>query len=234
MWHDGRLLATYKDGRAHLNAYLDDYAFLIDALLELLQTRWQREDLDLVLELAEILLVRFADQEKGGFFFTSSDHERLIHRPKPLEDESVPSGNGVAARVLQRIGHLIGEPRYLQAARNTLALAADSIRRLPYAHASLLAALEEHLSPPETVIIRGQGDDLTRLTKAAHRIYAPRRLLLAIPAGEPDLPGTLAAMPAGAETRLYRCVGTRCEPPLEDPWEMKQMLGAAAVPGARS
>ena len=223
LWRDGHLLATYKDGRAHLNAYLDDYAYLVDALLELLQTRWRREDLDLALELAEALLERFADPQDGGFFFTSSDHERLIHRPKPLGDESVPSGNGVAARVLQRLGHLVGETRYLEAARGTLALAAEQISRVPYAHASLLAALEEHHNPPETLIIRGQDEDLARWAGIARRNYAPRRLVLAIPAAEQELPGSLGAMTGGAETLAYHCLGTRCEAPLEDVRELERL-----------
>jgi len=224
LWRNGRLLATYKDGKAHLNAYLDDYAYLVDALLELLQTSWRREDLDFALELAEVLLARFADPGEGGFFFTSNDHERLIHRPKPLGDESVPSGNGVAARVLQRLGHLVGEPRYLEAARRTLALAAEQMSRVPYAHATLLAALEEHLNPPETLILRGDGGDLERWSRTARRSYAPRRQVLAIPSGEDALPGTLAAMRAGATTRLFRCVGTRCEPPMEDVAELGRAL----------
>jgi len=173
LWRDGRLLATYKDGKAHLNAYLDDYAYLVDALLELLQTRWRREDLELATALAEVLLDQFADPQEGGFFFTSNDHERLIHRPKLLGDESVPAGNGVAARVLQRLGHLLGETRYLTAAQGILALAAESMRRLPHAHASLLAALEEYLEPPRTLIIRGAGDDLAHWAGIAQTHLCP-------------------------------------------------------------
>ncbi len=216
LWRNGRLLATYQDGKARLNAYLDDYAYLIDALLELLQARWRRADLELASALAEVLLDRFADPQQGGFFFTSDDHERLIHRPKPLGDESVPAGNGVAARALQRLGYLLSETRYLTAAQGTLALAAEQMHRLPYAHASLLAALEEHLEPPQTLVIRGTGDDLTHWAEIAQRTYAPRRLVLAIPATEEGLPGSLGAMTPGAGTRAYPCFGTRCEAPLED------------------
>ena len=75
LWRDGRLLATYKDGRAHLPAYLDDYAFLADALLELLQTRWRSSDLEFARQLAEVLLAQFEDADSGGFFFTAGDHE---------------------------------------------------------------------------------------------------------------------------------------------------------------
>src|SRR6202011_982545 len=97
LWRDDRLLATCKDGRAHLPAYLDDYAFLADALLELLQTRWRSGDLLFARQLAEVMLAKFEDTENGGFYFTASDHDRLIHRSKTYGDDSVPSGNGVAA-----------------------------------------------------------------------------------------------------------------------------------------
>jgi uncharacterized protein YyaL (SSP411 family) len=227
LWRDGRLLATCKDGKAHLNAYLDDYANLIDALLELLQACWHRAYLELAIELADVLLAHFQDAEEGGFFFTSDDHERLIHRPKPLSDESIPAGNGIAAQVLQRLGHLVGDPRYLEAAQGTLALAAGQMRRVPYAHASLLAALYEHLNPTETIVIRGEGDELERWRAIAQRDFAPRRMVLAIPTAEPNLPGTLAAMRPGAGTRAYRCAGTRCEPPLEDAVALGEILRPA-------
>ena len=81
LWKDGRLLATYKDGKAHLPAYLDDHAFLIDGLLELLQARWRSADLQFAVQLAELLLTHFEDKDAGGFYFTSDDHEKLLHRP---------------------------------------------------------------------------------------------------------------------------------------------------------
>ncbi len=215
LWRDGRLLATYKDGNAHLNAYLDDHAMLLDALLELLQTRWRRADLDWAIALADLLLDQFYDQQQGGFFFTAADHEELIQRPKPLGDESMASGNGIAVQALQRLGHLLGEARYLDAVQATLRFAAEPMRRVPYAHASLLAALDEHLQPGETIIIRGRGAELTSWLAAAQQGYQPRRLVLAIPSDEPELPGALAAMLPGESTRAYRCRGTRCEAPVE-------------------
>ncbi|HSQ03587.1 MAG TPA: thioredoxin domain-containing protein, partial [Burkholderiales bacterium] len=98
-----RLLATCKDGRAHLNGYLDDYAFLLDALLELLQAEFRPADLAFALALADTLLEQFEDQEHGGFFFVSHDHEALILRPKNGYDTAMPSGNGIAARALLRM-----------------------------------------------------------------------------------------------------------------------------------
>ena len=214
LWRDGRLLATCKDGTAHLNAYLDDYANLLDALLEMLQTRWSRADLDWAIDLAEVLLDQFHDPLAGGFWFTGRDHEPLIHRPKPLGDESMPSGNGVAAHALQRLGHLLGEPRYLDAAAGTLKLAAEAIQRLPYAHGTLLFALDEYQDPPETLVIRAEPGPLEDWQAAAQQGYRPRRLVLAIPSAETDLPRALAGMTAGEGPRAYRCHGTHCEPPL--------------------
>ena len=214
LWRNGRLLATYKDGHAHLNAYLDDYANLLDALLELLQSRWSRADLDLAVALAEVLLDQFQDPRAGGFWFTARDHEPLIHRPKPLGDESMPSGNGVAAFALQRLGHLVGETRYLDAARRTLELASQAMRSMPYAHASLLFALDEHLDPPEVLIVRAQTEVLDDWQAAAQHGYGPRRLVVAIPSSEVDLPGALAHMKPGAAPLAYRCRGTQCEPPV--------------------
>jgi len=228
LWRDGRLLATYKDGKAHLNAYLDDYAFLIDALLERLQTRWRREDLELAIELAEVLLAHFQDPKDGGFFFTSDDHERLIHRPKPLGDESLPAGNGVAAQVLQRLGHLVGDVRFLEAARGTLAFASEPMRRFPHAHASLLAALDEHLNPTQTLVIRGEGEELARWQRTAQADFAPRRLVLAIPCAELGLPGALAGMQPGSRVRGYYCSGASCAPPLEDLAQLRKLLSGPA------
>jgi len=226
LWQGDRLLAACQDGKAHLNAYLDDYAFLIEALLELLATRWQSPDLAFAVALADILLARFADPEDGGFYFTGSDHEPLIQRLKPLADESIPAGNGTAARVLGRLGHLVGDARYLEAAAGTLALASDALQRMPFAHASLLMALEEHLEPPATLILRGPREDLERWLRTAARVYAPRRSVLAIPADAEGLPASLAAMRPGTATRLYRCVGTTCEAPTEDPQDLERLLGA--------
>ena len=215
---DGRLLASYKDGEARFPAYLDDHAFLIDALLELLQARWSTVDLEFAIELADVLLERFEDPDGGGFFFTANDHEELIHRPKPLADESVPSGNGIAAFALQRLGFLLGDTRYLEAAERTLRAAWRALDEYPHGHVTLLTALEEYLEHPEVVIIRGD-DDAERWRDAAAKLYAPRRLVFAIGRNEGALPGALAdRAPVPGDTVAYRCLGTHCELPVTS-WE---------------
>ena len=216
---DGRLLASYKDGQARFAAYLDDHAFLLDALLELLQARWSTEHLDFAIAIAELLLEHFEDREAGGFWFTADDSEQLIHRSKPFADEAVPSGNGIAAFALQRLGFLLGETRYLEAAERTLLAAWRAIDEYPHGHVSLLTALEEYLEHPEIVVIRGADDEIGRWRDSAAKVYAPRRLVFAIPADESGLPGALADRAAvDGDTVAYRCLGTHCEMPVTT-WE---------------
>jgi uncharacterized protein YyaL (SSP411 family) len=233
MWRDGRLLATYKDGRAHLNAYLDDYAFLAEALIELLQTRWRSRDLEFARALAEVLLSRFEDPESGGFFFTASDHESLIHRSKTFNDESMPSGNGVAASVLCRLGYLLAEPRYLQAAERTLKAGWTSMERYPQAHLTLLAALEDYLEPLQIVIVRGAAAETRRWASSLGADPCPWRLIFAIPGDATDLPPAIAAKRIGgdriaANPVAYVCTGTSCSAPLTSLDEAERALSVSA------
>ncbi len=180
LWKDGRLLATSKGGVSHLNAYLDDYAYLAHALLDMLQLRWRNEDVAWLREILGVMLARFEDAELGGFFFTSDDHEQLIHRSKSFSDDAIPAGNGIAARALIRAGYLLGETRWLEAAERTLRAAWLALNRFPHGHMSLLEALAEYLTPPEIVIIRGAESD--RWRDELVKLYSPHRLVFSIPA----------------------------------------------------
>ncbi len=224
MWSDGRLLATCKDGRAHLSAYLDDYVFLIDAILELLQVRWNGADLDFALQLAEVVLEHFADPA-GGFYFTADDHEHLIQRPKPLSDDALPAGNAIAAKVFGRLGHLLGETRFLDAAERTLRAACNPLQQGPYGHTGLLLALEEYLYPPETLIIRA-GDEMKAWQDGVSRDYAPRRLVLCIPDDAENLPGLLAERRKQDGAVAYLCRGTSCLPPVTSVEQLRQQLAS--------
>ncbi len=216
---EGRLLASFKDGQARFPAYLDDHAFLLDALLELLQAEWDNSFIEFAVELAELMLEHFYDAESGGFFFTADDHETLMHRPKPLADEAVPSGNGIAAFSLQRLGFLLGETRYLDAAEKTLRNAWRAMDEYPHGHVTLLHALEEHVEHSEIIIIRGDDEEMSHWQRSAAKIYTPRRLLFAIGRDVEGLPGSLAdRKPVEDETVAYRCIGTQCSLPITS-WE---------------
>ncbi|MDG4553469.1 MAG: thioredoxin domain-containing protein [Candidatus Competibacter sp.] len=215
LWRDGRLLAVHKDGQARLNAYLDDYAFLIDGILELLQCRWRDGDLDFALALADVLLEQFEDRGAGGFFFTATDHEALIQRPKSAHDDALPAGNGIAAQVLSKLGHLTGQTHYLEAAERTLRWAWPMLEQLPNACNAVLAALEDLLAPAQTIVLRGQPEALAEWWERCARPYAPNRLTLAIPATAAVPAGLLAERRAGAAPAIaYICAGLECRSPL--------------------
>jgi uncharacterized protein YyaL (SSP411 family) len=228
-WRAGRLLATSLDGQAHLNAYLDDYVYLADAILELQQLRVRSDELAFARQLLDVVLQHFADETGGGFYFTSDDHEALIHRVKSFADDATPSGNGIAARVLLRLGYLLGEPRYLAAAERTLRAAWPSIEPHPQAHTTLLGALEELLSTPEIVILRGEARTIEGWRADLARIYAPHRLVLAIGADDADLPQALADKTPRAGTVAYICRGSTCSAPVDSLDELIEQLHPAGV-----
>jgi uncharacterized protein YyaL (SSP411 family) len=234
LWRDGRLLAAYKDGRAHLPAYLDDYAFLADALLELLQTRWRSSDLEFARQLADVLLSQFEDRDGGGFFFTAKDHEQLIHRSKTYSDESLPAGNGVAAAALCRLGFLLGDLRYLDAAQRTLQAAWSGLREYPLAHMGLINALEDFLAPAQILVIRGDAESTRRWAGELGALYAPARMIFAVPSGAEGLPPALAAKRAMEGTVAYLCTGMTCSAPMTNLGEIAAALSRTSAGRAAS
>ena len=228
LWRDGRLLATAKDGRSHLNAYLDDHAFLLAALLELMQGKLQTGDLQFARALADAMLEHFEDAHDGGFFFTRHDHETLVLRPKSGHDGATPSGNGMTALHLQRFGHLLGEPRYLDAARRTLALFAAEAQRVPHGFATLIGALTEYAAPPTVVVLTGPADACAAWRAELDRAYLPSTLLLQSSGADDGagLPASLAK-PFGAVAQAWVCRGPQCLPPITD---IESLIGTLSGP----
>lgn len=216
LYADGKLLATYRGGKAHLNAYLDDYAFLIDALLAFLQCRWDQKWLNMAIQLADELLDSFADKEQSGFFFTSHDHEKLIQRSKSFADDALPSGNGVAALTLGRLGHLLGNSRYLQASESTLLAAWSSIQRAPSAHNALLHALDENISPAKRIILIGGSDATSEWLKKYRDTHNPFNNLMYLPPNVSKLPGILGKYKVDKSPVAYICQGHKCQKPIFD------------------
>ena len=215
LWQNGKLLATCKIGQAaHLNAYLDDYAFLLDALIELLQADYSAEDMAFAEDLAEALLENF-EAEDGGFYFTSHSHEKLIHRPKSAYDNATPSGNGIAAVALQRLGHILGEPRYLQAAERALKAFDSSLARNPAACANLCHALGEFLTPPTLIILRGEARKLAAWRAEIQQNYYPHHLFLYLDENAQDLPQTLQRKFV-KDVNAWVCKGVACSPSIKN------------------
>jgi uncharacterized protein YyaL (SSP411 family) len=211
---ESNLLRTYKDGHAHLNAYLEDHAFLLEALLTLYEATFEAEWFDRARRLGDILLTRFADRERGGFFSTSEDHETLIARRKEIGDHPIPSGNSSAALGLLRLAALTGERSYEQAAEGVFRLFTEPASRHPEAFAHLLRAIDFYLAPTKEVAL--VGDDLTELATTVRTKFRPDLVLAGGPEGS-DTPELLAHRPTinGLPT-AYVCEGFACKQPVTD------------------
>ena len=231
-WRDDRLYASYAGGIAKLPAYLDDYAFLLDAIIEFLQCDWNPRYLAWAQQLADALLERFEDQARGGFWFTANDHENLIQRPKTWADDAIPSGNGITARALLRLGHLLGETRYLDAAERTLRAAFTTMQQMPQGCASLQRALNDFLHPRTHIVIRtADGIAATAWQNAMRDIPPTAADVYCIPAAGGALPGILAAQTHVAGGVAYVCRGTSCLPPIGDPVTLTRDLSPSPSMG---
>jgi uncharacterized protein YyaL (SSP411 family) len=147
----GRLLRTYNDGQAKIGGYLEDHAFLLEALLVLFETTCQERWFERAVPLADELIERFADPERGGFFSTASDEQALIARRKDLEDSPIPAGGSSAAMGLLRLSQLTGEQRYERHAVSVLQLLAEIAPRHPTSFGHLLQVMHWYLSPARPV-----------------------------------------------------------------------------------
>ena len=182
-----------------------------------MQTRFRAEDLRFACELADALLAKFADRANGGFWFTAEGQDPPMHRPKNFTDDAMPAGNGVAAQALARLGWLIGETRYLEAAESTIRSGFPSLARSPQAHAAMLTALDEFLDPVQIIVIRGPAAEAAEWLASLARSPSPRRMVLAIPSDASGLPEALASKRPRDVTVAYVCRGPQCSEPITDP-----------------
>jgi uncharacterized protein YyaL (SSP411 family) len=217
---EGRLLRTWKDGEARLNAYLEDHAYLLEALLTLYEStfdpRWFAE----ARALADTMIERFGDEENGGFFETSTDHERLLARRKDLEDHPIPSGNASAAYGLLRLAALSGEHAYEQRAVSVLRLLHELAPQHPQAFGHLLQALDFHLSPVKEVAL--VGDDLRPLERVVRGEFRPH---LVLAGGAPDgVPLLQDRTPVDGRPAAYVCEHFACKAPVTEPEELERLL----------
>lgn len=217
-WVNKRLFANYKDGKTTAYGYLDDYVFLIDALLTALQITWQSEHLQFAIDLTDTVLTHFSDNN-GGFYFTADDHESLLYRPKTWMDEAMPSGNGIAVQILLVLGHLLGETRYLDAAEKTLQSAWHALEHYPAEHCALITGLNDYLHPPQMIIIRGHAKEITAW-QAVCKTFA--HIVFAIPHDTLNLPNAISAKKSLEKTCAYICTGTQCLDVITDINELKR------------
>ncbi len=223
LWREQRFLVTHKDGKSRLNAYLDDYAYMLNALLQYLQCDWDNTLLEWAEEIAGTLIGQFEDKSRGGFYFTGHDHENLIQRNKSFSDDAIPSGNGIAAYALQKLGMLLGNTHFLTTTENCLKAANDDLQQHAVADSSLLHALEEFLNPGVIIIIRGDRQDINQWQLLCTRNYFPNLLCLAIPADIEPV-GVIGEKTPCASTCAYICEGMQCLPPVTDLDEFRTYL----------
>jgi len=216
---EGHLLRTYNDGRAHLNAYLEDHAFLVEALLTLYESSFEIRWFDAAREIADSMIERFGDRERGGFFSTSNDHQELIARRKDVGDHPIPSGNSAAALGLLRLAALTGEHDYEKWAEGVLRLLYPAAIRHPEGFGHLLQALDFQLEQTKEVALVAPGDggpeELAELA-AVVRAAGPHLVLAGGPEGS-ERPELMRDRPAvDGKPTAYVCENFACQAPVTD------------------
>ena len=222
---DGRLLRTWKDGEARLNAYLEDHAYLVEALLTLYEATFEQRWFDAARETADAMIERFADPQRGGFFTTSSDHEHLIARRKDIDDHPIPSGSSSAAFGLLRLGALTGERSYVEHAESMLKLLAKVAETHPQAVAHLIRAIDFHLSPvKEVALVSADPDRLGELAAVVRSAHRPHLVLAGGPEGTevPEL--MIGRSEVDGRPAAYVCESFTCRMPVTEPGELAALL----------
>lgn len=228
----GSLLRSWRQGDARLNAYLEDHAFLLEALLQLYGANFSEVIFKRAQGLAETMIDRFADPDRGGFFTTSHDHETLIARRKDVGDHPIPSGSSSAALGLLRLANLTGERHYRRQAEGVLKLLAPATARQPDAFGHLLQALDLYLSPGgelAVVVPAGadpRGQEVRPMLDAFHARYRPRFVIAGGQEGS-TAPALLKDRKAdGNQTASYVCENFSCHAPVTDPEVLRKELDA--------
>jgi uncharacterized protein len=217
---DGRLLRSYNHGTAHLNAYLEDHAFLLEALLTLYEATFDPRWFTGARALADTILERFADPERGGFFSTASDHEALIARRKDLDDSPIPAGSSAAAFGLLRLARLTGEARYEDAAVGHIRLLHVIAPQHAGGFGHLLQAIDFLLAEVREIAL--VGDDRAPLEQVVREAFRPHVVLAGGPAdGVPLLAGR---EPVGGRAAAYVCERFACQRPVTEPEELRELL----------
>jgi uncharacterized protein YyaL (SSP411 family) len=225
---DGRLLRTWKAGsNAHYNAYLEDYTYLAEGLLALYQSSFDPRWYSWAGELVDQMIAHNYDRDRGGFFDTSDDHEQLIHRPKDVQDNAVPSGNAVAAMVLLKLNLFSGEGRYWDLAESSVASMANAMSQHPSAFAQWLSAASFMLGEPREIAIIGDANaaDTNGMLDVLDSSYHPNLVVAAGSPSEGDIIPLLADRPQiDGKATAYVCQRFVCKAPVTQPDDLAAQL----------
>jgi uncharacterized protein YyaL (SSP411 family) len=227
---DGLLLRTYKDGKAKLNGYLEDYAFYADGLLLLFETTGELLWLKEAIALTDKMLSEFWDEQEGGFFFTGKSHEQLIVRTKDYFDNATPSGNSVAVDVLLRLGLLLDNDDYRRRAVTVLRLISETARRFPSGFGRALSAFDFYLGRPKEIVVIGEphATDTENLRKTIWHGYIPNKVVACTKPGnsaaERLLPLLQSRLLIGGQATAYVCENYTCQKPVTEPSHLAVQL----------
>ena len=227
----GRLLRTYRAGTAHLHAYLEDYAYVSEGLIDLYEAggepRWLRE----AQKLLELALEEFADEESGSFYSTSKNHERLLMRYQDGADGATPAGNAVAASALARISYHLDQPQLREAAIRAIKVYGRMIERFPRGFAKSLCVVDFLLDPPLELALAGRrgSPDLEAIQRVIGSHYLPNRIQAVFDPDSGDSDHDALPLLTGKElidgqAALYICRNFSCEAPLTDPEQVEATL----------
>ncbi len=226
---DGQLGRSWKDGRAVGNGVLEDSTHLADGLLALYEATFEERWFTIARRLVDRVLARFGDPA-GGFFDTADDHERLVTRPKDVQDNAVPSGNAMAARVLLRLAAWTGEGAYRAAAERAIRTVVPYVARYPTGFAHWLGAIDLALAPVVEVAIVGAPDDLgtAALLGVARTGFRPNQVVAvaADPSASP-VPLLHERVALDGRPTAYVCRDFACRLPVTDPAALAEQLTAA-------
>jgi hypothetical protein len=235
---DGRLMRTYKEGRAKIPAFLEDYALLADALVALYEADWDVRWVREARSLADEMLERFWDDDAGVFYDTANDAEELVVRPRDVFDNATPSGSSAAVMALLRLGELTGEPRYRTVAERALAGSMELMARIPAGFGHLLNALDFALATPTEIAIVGDpaADDTRALVRTVSRVYLPNAVLAFRAPDTPDdaaelIPLLEGRTAQGGQATAYVCERLACKQPVTDPAGLAGQLGIEGEQG---
>ncbi len=229
---DGGLFRTARSGKAHLPAYLEDYAYLADGLVTLYEAGGDATILARALELGERLLADFGDESGGAFYFTAHDHEALIARTREGHDGALPNPNSIAARALLRLGRHFGRDALVDRAVGALVAYGRQIARLPRGFVSALSVIDACLEPPLEIVTAGSADDprTEALNAVIGEIYAPNKIQAHVDPDQPatfDTPLTAHKGLVNGAPAVYVCRQFVCRAPVSDPEALREELDAA-------
>jgi len=240
MQKDGRLLRTYRGGRAHIPGYLDDYAFFIEGLINLYEATFDLKWLSEAERLTDTVIRHFEDKTGGGFFFTADDAEQVLVRGKDADDGAIPSGNSVMLMNLLRLAEVLDRKHFAAEAERLQRAFAGRVGEHPTSAERMLAAIDFYWSRPKEIVLiaPADGPELAALRKAVWQTYVPNRVVVGaigadLSAAAKKIPLLADRQPIQGKATAYVCENSVCKQPTTDPQKLQEQLRPSQTAAGR-